>query len=47
MVRKGKPSKQKHGYDHNIDDYENQKRKLEKPKLDTNFHGSIDKQQSK
>lgn len=47
MIRKGKPHKKNSGYDHNIDYYENLKKKLEKPKLDTNFSGNIDKQQSK
>ena len=47
MVRKADSSRPRHNYDHNIDIYEHQKQKQEKPKLDTNFNGSIEQQQNR
>lgn len=47
MIRKGKPQKNNAGYDQNIDYYENMKKKMEKPRLNTNFYGNIELQQSK
>ena len=47
MVAKAKNFKQKHGFDDNIDRYENQKKKMEKPRLNTNFSGDIEFEKDK
>ena len=47
MVKKGKSYHQKGAFDDNIDRYEQQKKLLHKPKLDTNLSGNLQSLQSR